>query len=668
MPNTTVYLGYAIYSFEDLRNDPKPLFQLFSLLNRQFGGQFLNVIRASRVTAAEAESNQFTDIDRRELYSYLDEGVISKLQTHDGQTVSESSILLRIAINSFSDDDDSPSFVFIAFPKEEHGISSSDSVAARGLETAVKIFEILNGAYGYANAGMLTNDGDIPLDGQASFALGLVDFGQLAAAVSIRYEIPGIFWANLLGNYQVESIGGLAKVLTSVDCYREEQIGVGGVLLVLCPDPFAAPGELDVSVLESMVKLLEDSTEAFRDRLFETSLHTATRAEKPQYQYRQVGLEVLKWHVQKFDEDYLQVGKVPRNHVWRPYRFCTQDVVLGLTVVRHSPDRNCLEVDVCLTSDIPEYEDGSGARVMASFLLSEAYKCGGSMEIRFTENVENGRVPLALIELAAQHQVRLSYIDEGKINPSESRRLYTAVTDFSSSLQSRIEELTNQGRLSQEKACFVVQRGIWTKAELEHLVFGSSRADAILGGEALPEQRQLFLNDLGHARAAVMGGFLDRKMARRQRGDEAEAVDLEDDVRPLRIDFDDHCYAKVYQSTEDLPIPWVVNGGIDSVIVPANSQALILIRARDAIDLKHQLADDLALARQMKELTVLQDPKSQIGVLVPRDFEDLLKTDIERLEAEAQRLGIHILVCPETSTALNTDAMRRMATSRITRE
>lgn len=667
MSNQLLYLGYVIYSFEDLQNDPKPLLQLFSLLNRQFGGQFLNMIRVSGVTVTETGSHPFVSINRRELYEYLDDGQISKLQSHDGQTVRESSILLRIVINSFSDDAYSPSFVFFAFTKG-HEDFSSDYVAERGLETAVKVFEILNGAYGYANAGVLTNDGFIPLDGQTQYALGLVDFGQLATTPSIRDEIPDIFWANLLSSHHVESMGGVESVLNSVNCFKKEQLADGGALLVLCQDPFAASGELNPSVLESMVKLLENSTEAFRNRLLEASLHAVAQAEELQLQYRQVGLRKLEQHVQKFDEDYLQVGKVPRNHVWRPYRFCTQDVVLGLTVVRHSPDRNCLEVDVCLTSDIPEYEEGSGARVMASFLLSEAYKCGGSMEIRFRADVEGGRVPLALTELAARHQIQLSYVTEGRLAPSESRRLYTAVTDFSPSLQSRIEELTNQGRLSQEKACFVVQRGIWTKAELEHLVFGSSRADAILGGEALPEQRQLYLNDLGHARAAVMGGFLDRKMARRQRGDEAEAVDLEDDVRPLRIEFDDHCYAKVYQSTEDLPIPWVVNGGIDSVMVPLDSQAVILIRARDAIGLKHQLADDLALARQMKELTVLQDPKSQIGVLVPRDFEDLPKTDIERLEAEAQRMGIHILICPETSTALNTDAMRRMATSRITRE
>ncbi|MEL7657528.1 MAG: hypothetical protein AAGU75_16660, partial [Bacillota bacterium] len=106
--------------------------------------------------------------------------------------------------------------------------------------------------------------------------------------------------------------------------------------------------------------------------------------------HRKAAFSVLEKHVSQFEIDYLSVGKLPRNYVWRPYRFCSQDVVLGLTVVRHSVDNNCLEVDVCMTSDVLEFEEGIGVKITTSFLLSEAYKCGGSMEIRFSENVEGG--------------------------------------------------------------------------------------------------------------------------------------------------------------------------------------------------------------------------------------------------------------------------------------
>lgn len=131
--------------------------------------------------------------------------------------------------------------------------------------------------------------------------------------------------------------------------------------------------------------------------------------------YRDISFRTMAEHVKKFEEEYLQTGKLPRNHVWRPYRFCSQDVVLGLIVVRHSVDNNCLEVDVCMTSDIPDFEEGSGAKVTASFLLTEAYKCGGSMEIRFSENVESHHVPLAICQLANKYGVKLEHVSKGLI-------------------------------------------------------------------------------------------------------------------------------------------------------------------------------------------------------------------------------------------------------------
>jgi hypothetical protein len=167
------------------------------------------------------------------------------------------------------------------------------------------------------------------------------------------------------------------------------------------------------------------------------------------HRYRVIGIRTMRSHVGQFEEDYLKAGRVPRNHVWRPFRYCTQDVVLGLTVVRHSIDNNCLEVDACMTSDVPEFEPNSGAQVMASFLLSEGYKCGGSMEVRFTENVEGGSVPRALCDLADTYGVHLQHVVEGRITPSEARRLYVAITEFSPALQDHIEALAKAGVLSQ---------------------------------------------------------------------------------------------------------------------------------------------------------------------------------------------------------------------------
>lgn len=384
--------------------------------------------------------------------------------------------------------------------------------------------------------------------------------------------------------------------------------------------------------------------------------------------HREIGFKTMEEHVKKFEEDYLSIDKLPRNHVWRPYRFCSQDVVLGLTVVRHSVDNNSLEVDVCMTSDIPEFEEGNGAKVMVSFLLSEAYKCGGSMEIRFSDNVESHHVPHTICELARQYDVILEHISEGLITPYEAKKLYVAITEFSPKLRDIIEELANAGNLSRERACYVVHHGLWTRSELEQLILGSNRVDKLLGGESQPEQRLLYQNDILYARTAIMGGFLDRKLAKKERSDGIVAIDLEDDVRPIEISFDPTLFAKLYSCTETLPIPWIFPNESEANCVNLGQNFLVFLRARDTEDLTVNLLNDFSLISNVKSSFGLQDEGYIIGCLVPRDFQELQPDTQKTLFSYAQSQGINILVCPESSVSLDTEANRRMVSSRIMRE
>jgi hypothetical protein len=375
---------------------------------------------------------------------------------------------------------------------------------------------------------------------------------------------------------------------------------------------------------------------------------------------------VLRSHVLKFEEDFLKKGKLPRNYVWRPYRFCSQDVVLGLTVVRHSVDNNCLEVDVFMTSDVPEFEEGIGAKVTTAFLLSEAYKCGGSMEIRFSENVEGHQVPIAICELAEKYGVKLKNINEGRIAPSEASLLYLAISEFSQPLKDLIESLFKEGRLSIERPCYALHHGLWTRAQIEHIILGSLRPESILGGETWPEQRHLYINDLKHASATVMGGVLDRKLTKRERNTGSEALELEDDVRPLNISFDPDHYIKIYSCSEEMSVPWV-KGQSTQIVKPGN-EITVLVRAYDTDDLKRYLVHDIHLAGELNSTTEKQGKIISTYVLVPRDFEELSQELQIQLLADAEASRVGIIVCPETVIALETDSARRLANSRRMRE
>lgn len=386
-----------------------------------------------------------------------------------------------------------------------------------------------------------------------------------------------------------------------------------------------------------------------------------------EWKYRELGLKTLERHVNHFEREYLSINKLPRNHIWRPYRFCVQDVVLGLVVVRHSLANNCLEVDVCLISDAPEYEPGSGARVTSAFLLSEAYKCGGTMEIRFTENVEDRSVPRALQEFAWNLGVELRHISEGRITTSEARQLYIALTGFSDTLCAQIDLLSQQGKLSQERACYVVHHGIWTRSEVESIVFGSLRPDGIFSGDTPPEQRHLYMQEIFHARAAILGGLLDRRLARRERIEGTVAIDLEDDVRRLDIEFDPNFYAKIYRCEEELPVPWVEPQDQKSLTIPPGHRLITLVRARDASDLALYFQQDLSTAREVAAINQGQQVPGSVFILTPRDFHELPSEQQNHFVEAARKCGVGIIVFPENVAGLDADAAKRLASSRILR-
>ena len=392
-----------------------------------------------------------------------------------------------------------------------------------------------------------------------------------------------------------------------------------------------------------------------------------------QQHWLHVGMERLFWHVeespQRLEYDHATGGKLPRNHVWRPYRFCAQDVLFAATVVRHAREHNCLEVDVFLTVEVPQYEPDSGARWLALFLLSEAYKCGGSMEIRFTENVEGKRIPLALCQLAESEDspFRAESIEQGRISPQEARDLYVSLSDFSAELRERVDELDAQNRLSVERVCYSIHHGVWSMNEIGSIVLGSPYPDIVLSGEIQPEQRHLYSHTLFQARSSLLGGFLSRKMALREHIDESGAAfDLEDDERDITVEFEAAICAEWYScSNEPMPVPWLF-GEQDRFVSSADS-IVALIRARDAIGIKRQLAEDIDL---VGERAVQFLGPITYFVLVPFDFHDPVISPDERkaFVEQARSKQVGIMVCPESTATLDAEARRRFTSSRIIRE
>ncbi len=438
--------------------------------------------------------------------------------------------------------------------------------------------------------------------------------------------------------------------------------------------------------------------------------------------------------VDDFGYTRTHTDKMPRAIAWRPYRFAVQDVIFALTAIRHAKEANAIEIDVFLALDpkyageVPEghdlypYEPLSAARALTLMVLSEAFRCGVPLLLRFTNNVERtdeerrqqqsmrqnkGRVPASIMQLAALHGISGIDADSGEVRPAQARQLYLALAGFPDNLRDGIVQLAQQGLLTLERACYLVQHGVWTVPELEGIIRGCPYPDLVLNGKVQPEQRHLYHHAQFHARTALLGGVLDRAICARDafldpaltnnesrpvkgRAEgatcEADSVagqptkpgrDVEDDDRDVIIGFDADLIARKYKvavtEPEALSIPpWrpmALRDGDPAWIngVPREWTLVALLRPRDEAGLVQYLDSDLERAAACSECT-----RGPVAVVVPQDFNDL-QVELQRkffdraaqLSKQSGNHGVWLLICPESVRTLDDYAQEKLSRSRV---
>ena len=391
-----------------------------------------------------------------------------------------------------------------------------------------------------------------------------------------------------------------------------------------------------------------------------------------EYNWFQHGMNRLDWHMKNlsFQYDHKKGGQLPRSHMWRTYRFCTQDIILGITVIHHDRRYNRLKVDVFLTAQIPEYEAESGCKALALIILSDAYKSGGSMEIKFTRHVEGGKIPRELCQLAEGLCVNLEHVWEGGITPKEAIELYMALTGLRPEVREKVAQLEKENRISAASVCYAMHHGVWTEQELEVILNSSRFPDTILKGSHTPEVWHLFHHDIFYGRNALMGGYLDRQMLRREHhvkpseDDEKKVIELEDDERDVEISFNSECCAKIYKCSQNenpIPVPWVFQDFENFTLSP-DLDLWVLLRARDPEDIKNRLNDDLDQAIQLSKKI---GENSRVCIMLPADFKRL---ELSEIVSNAKKHAIGFILCPEFLNQLDQEMVKRFESVKVMRQ
>jgi hypothetical protein len=340
-------------------------------------------------------------------------------------------------------------------------------------------------------------------------------------------------------------------------------------------------------------------------------------------------------------------------------------VIVASTVLRHKRETNALEVDVFLTADVPGYEPSGSARALALFLFSESVKCGATGEIRFTEHVEEGNVPAAVVRLAGRYGVTLGSA-RGVISPTEARDLYLALSEFPKALEEKLHRLHRSGALPLEIVPFLAHRGIWSTVELAVLVALAPDPARIFRGGASPEHRLVYLQDLAAGRAAALAGILDRRLRRRDDRMVAtdQALEVEDDVRPIEVAVVAEIGALIVRSpAEPAPIGWPLPAEHPAVppLLP-QEQMIFALRPRDVWQIGQSLREDIDLVARWRDQNA---PGTRASILLTDDAGFLAGPARNARLAEAAARGVTLLRAPEPLAALDRTVARRLSQGRL---
>lgn len=346
-------------------------------------------------------------------------------------------------------------------------------------------------------------------------------------------------------------------------------------------------------------------------------------------------------------------GKFPRSHRWRTLRSCVHDQVVGLTAIRYNRELNGLLIDVFIATDHPSYEAGNGVRALTMLILSDAYRNGGSMRLTFTSNVNNGKVPDELVNLATQLGISLEYVAERMVPHEEASNIFASLIGLPSEVKELVHDLEAEGDITIEGISYVIAVGIWTLEEATWILKNSPRPMGIIFGNDLPESRLRYLESVSYGRAALILSRIQERILEEMRGVMSEKEP--EDTQCLIEIQNDFCILK---SNKDFSLPWLADSS--KVNVQANQPLRVLPRPLKAYD-ESQIETYIQLFQENANNTDIRI------LLVSAELRNIGEIDAISKKI-LQNNGIYLLIPPITCSELDDDVDNRMARARLVRK
>ncbi|AHH98604.1 SMI1/KNR4 family protein [Kutzneria albida] len=342
-------------------------------------------------------------------------------------------------------------------------------------------------------------------------------------------------------------------------------------------------------------------------------------------------------------------GQAPRPDDWRVYRFCSQNVVVAMVLLRFNRDDNVLDVGACLITALSALDPDAPARALCTLLLAEAYRSGGDLSFRFvrgTGRTAPASMPRALCRWAERVGVALDR-RRGKIDRDTALRLFIEAVNVGDELRGRL-------RASQESAaaiCHGIASGLWHPAEVEILLAWSTAPGSTLRGLTNPIDRARYACDILDVRAAMLVAAAHRRIAA---GDDEALLDAEDAGQQVGLSADGDRTCCLTADRIDLT-DWLLGG---PSAFPTTQMRLTVADAEpDQLEEVFHVAIDR-----------LAQVNGAAAVLCPRDILSSNETRRERIVSAADRAGVMILVAPEYTPGMTIRAAGKLTRARTARQ
>jgi len=347
-------------------------------------------------------------------------------------------------------------------------------------------------------------------------------------------------------------------------------------------------------------------------------------------------------------------GKVPfKARDWRVHRCCVHDLVVGLTAFKYSEAFNGIEVDVFITTDHPDYEEGHGTKALMTLILSDAYRNGTSMEVRFTkfDSKERKRVsdniPRSLLTTLNSFGIKLQKHAEGIITHDESINIFSSLLGIQEDAKAKIKnlELTNEATL--QGVCFLINSRVWTIEQINWLIINASRVKAVIFGRDNPENRITYSESLSLGRSVCALTKLKEKME----------ISSDEDVNEVEVKISGEFFQVT--SFKSCSIDWLPDN--EYYDFEEMGTVTVLSRPREKwLNYKEQIIEDIATIRKVtgRKLILYSSEISQ--------YEDLNSMQAA-IKNTADHSQLEIIVVPLSSEELNEEVITKMKKARTYR-